>query len=596
MKQTILSTAVATAIMFGITGCGDEKTESHTAQQVKEAVPAVSLEKRKSAFDTKVKTLANQGFDINRTKEDHYLLTVKNEKQAIASLLGLTNMSTLDPEQRVVLEELLKEGKVGIEVNWDKYAANEKESVFVYYLGNGNEPSYIQKLFTERKIGAYLSFNGKDQLTQVKVKDIDETIKVDSDTTHIILKDMHAEIKKAFTKVPGEYTYDLYGGTFSYILTDTEDNDTLTLGYKNPECNVEKTNYYLGKYQCRFPLIDIDLNTTFVDDRGIVHFSINDMDFSYESSVHKKKVKGVMDFKIASIDMNGKSTEKYGTMHIKDIKIAGNTDNIDEAVLKSYMELLSNPSKEYNETIRKMMSFVGELYSSGMTLDYHTSIASAEGESNEATFVLDTYEGHGKGSFDHNINYKDLSSVKQIAITDKKSKKPLFDLKNFRFGYEITDLYNFLPAFMEFSGELVTTDQSKEEELLEKKLTKMGTDLVHNGFGFSLDPIGWDALQAEIPGQELQLGKADLSIAIKLKKNDIPLDANTPKNPMILLPYFESDGKLVLSKKDLEQLSTSMPPQVIGMLMMFAKYEGENAVFILKFENGHLVINGKPLM
>jgi len=32
------------------------------------------------------------------------------------------------------------------------------------------------------------------------------------------------------------------------------------------------------------------------------------------------------------------------------------------------------------------------------------------------------------------------------------------------------------------------------------------------------------------------------------------------------------------------------------MVMMFAKYEGGKAVFVLKFDKGHLFINGKPVM
>ena len=600
MKQIILSATVATAILFGTTGCSDKKTEGETVQQAKEVLPAVSLKERKSAFDSKIKILSEHGFDLNRTKADSYLLTVKDEKQAVASLLGILNMGTIDAEQKALLEEAFKQGKIGIEVNWDKYAANEKESVFVYYLGNGDEAPYIQKLFMQKKIGAYLSYNGKDQLKHIKVKDIDETIKTDeNETTHITLKGMYAQIAKSPTKTDPKSDYDLFGGTFSYVLTDTENNNTFTIGYKNPECSVKKTNEYLGTQQCRFPTFDIDFKTTSQNDAGTIHLSINDTVSTYKTTAHNKKIKAMMDFKIASIDAKGEGLGKKGIMHIKDIKIVGNADNIDEEVIKSYMTLLSHPPKDYNETIIQLMSSAGKLYSSGMTFDYQTSIASIEGESDEGKFMLDTYEGHGKGSFEHNINYKDVSSVKHISITDTKSQKPLLDLKNFKFGYEINDLYNFLPAFLEFSGALAVQNQSGKEEIsdeMEKKLTEMGMHLVHNGVGFSLKPIGWDALQTEANGKTIQLGKVDLLIDSQLKKNDVPLDANNPMSAMMLLSYFNADGKLVLSKKDLEQLSATMPPEMIGMLMMFAKYEGENAVFILKFENGHLMINGQPVM
>jgi hypothetical protein len=34
----------------------------------------------------------------------------------------------------------------------------------------------------------------------------------------------------------------------------------------------------------------------------------------------------------------------------------------------------------------------------------------------------------------------------------------------------------------------------------------------------------------------------------------------------------------------------------MAMVMLYAKYEGDKAVFVFKFERGHLLVNDKPVM
>jgi uncharacterized protein YdgA (DUF945 family) len=53
---------------------------------------------------------------------------------------------------------------------------------------------------------------------------------------------------------------------------------------------------------------------------------------------------------------------------------------------------------------------------------------------------------------------------------------------------------------------------------------------------------------------------------------------------------------LVVPIKDLQELAKKPEFAMLGMLMMMAKIEGENAVFVIKFENGKLLVNGQPMM
>ena len=599
MKHTFLSTAVAAVMVLGNSAC-DKKSEKGTAENhaAVQSVPKVSIQASKSSFDKQIKILSEYGFEINKTSPKNYLLHVTNEKQATASLLKLINLNTIEREDKEALYTLLKDAEIGVEIDWNKYASDTKESIFVYYLGNGKEGAAIKKLFHEKKIGAYLGYS-HNQLKHIRVKNIDETLIDEELKSHILLKGMHAEITHSPNKTSKESDYDLFGGIFEYTMKDRESNNTLILSYKEPVCNIVKKATYLGTHQCVFPSIALKVKNPSDKEAENIQITLKKSSFLYKTVSHNKKIRSDIDFNIDSVDIYGQSQTDKSELTIKDIKITGNSDNIDEALIQSYMDLLDNPSKEQNGSIRKLMDLTGKMYSNGMTFDYRVSVGSGKGESKEAALTFENYKSEGKGSLKSTINYKDTSSLRHISLKDKKTGQSLFDLKNFRFGYGISELYNFIPTFMEFSGALAEQNQSQTEELsteLEKKLTEMGMKLVHHGFGFSFTPIGWDTFQAEAQGKAVQLGKVDLSIDTRLKKNNVPLNANNPMSAMMLLPYFEADGKLVLSKKDLEQLSTTMPPQMIGMLMMFAKYEGENAVFILKFENGHLMINGQPLM
>jgi uncharacterized protein YdgA (DUF945 family) len=52
----------------------------------------------------------------------------------------------------------------------------------------------------------------------------------------------------------------------------------------------------------------------------------------------------------------------------------------------------------------------------------------------------------------------------------------------------------------------------------------------------------------------------------------------------------------VIPAKDLQLVSKNPAFAMVGMLMMMAKIEGDNAVFVIKYENGKLLVNGQPMM
>jgi len=607
MKRIILSTVVSAAVLFGTTGCGDKKNSEHATQVVKSEVSAQTIKKRQAAFDAKIKSYHAYGFDTNKTSENTYHLKVVDAPKAVNALAAMLNLNTLDDSDKEIFQSLVKDASFDVNVDWKKYAANEKESVMAYYLGNGRESKPLADMLKAKKAAAALTYNANDQLTAMRVIDIDETLKEDHDMVHIVLKGAHIAFDEPFTAGSSKQAYTIYGGTVKAEFTDTEENETVSLSYSDPVCKINKQNSYLGEVSCTFPTISINLDTDIADGADVAPLHadvlINDTEFKSNATLHNKKVRSDITFKIKSIDLFGKEKKdpkNSGTVTISGIDLSAVTDNVDEALMKSYMDFMQHPPKDQAKVMKETMDIIAKLYSNGLTVDGVFNIKSIKGDLPDTTFAMKAYRSKGNVSFDKTINYQDNSSVGTFSITDKQTNKAIFDLKNFRYGFALKDLSNFLPAFLQFSGELAAAAESNQSAPMpadtEQKLTKMGTDLVHNGFGMSIDPLGWDALGINAKGKALNIGKTGFNLDINLSKNNVPLDMNNPMTGMMLLPYLHADGKLVIPKKDLEQMAQTFPPQMVMMVMMFAKYEGDNAVFVLKFENGHLLINGQPMM
>ncbi len=608
MKNIILSAAVSAAVLLGTAGCGDKKNNSQqTAQVMKSEVSAQTIQKRQAAFDAKIKSYANYGLDTNKTSESTYRLKVTDASKAANALAQLLNLNSLDNDERETLQSLVNNSTFDVNVDWKRYAANDKESVMVYYLGNGTEAKPVADMFKAKKAAAALTYNENDKLTALRVIDIDETLKENNDTAHVVLKGAHVDFDEPFEAGASKQAYTVYGGTAKTEITNTKDNTSVALSYSDFVCKVKKENSYLGDISCTFPTIGINLDTAAsnTSGRAPLHIDtrINNTEFTSLTTAHNQKIRSDMHFKVKSVDISGKDKtdpKSQGTVTIDGIDFSAVTDNVDEALMKSYMNFMQHPPKDQKKVAKEMMDLIANLYSNGMSIDGAFSIQTVKGDMPDAAFVLETYQSKGHASFDQNINYEDRSSIGSVNVTDKKTNKVLFSLKNFRYGFALNNLKNFLPAFLQFSGELAAAAEANQSAPLpagtEQKLAKMGTDLVHNGFAVSLDPLGWDALSTDAKGKRLNLGKTAFNLDVNLSKNDVPLNADNPMTAMMLLPYLHADGRLVIPKKDLEQLAQAFPPQMLMMVMMFTKYEGDNAVFALKFENGHLLINNQPVM
>ena len=608
MKKSIFLWAISIVVVFAIAGCGKDKDDlqgSGSATATPTAVKKVDITARKQAFETKVASLAQYGLDVNRTTDSqtsaHYLIEVKDAQKTAQALLVWLNAGNTTQRDRKIVEKLFHNMKhFGMDVDWVKYAQNKPQSVFVYLVGSGKEKESMRSLIQQKALGAYLSYDEKERLTEVDIKDIDSKITEGNITTKVVLKGAKALISKMPTAEDPASKMRLEFGAFQYksdtsYMADSNKATTKTVNfsYENGSCDVDKSNSYLGEIACRFPSFSFGEE----EENESITMHSEAWRLKTASSAKKGKIQSDGFFEIGKIEIQNRDDDEPVTVAIHDLKLEALGKNIDESLIQALYTLASTPQKDSNQSITKTMKLVGDMFSKGLHVDYLFSIASIEGQvgkiGQSKQFKVDAIEEKGTVAFTKTYDFKDMLTVKGVSVVDEVNATTLFVLKGLRFGTQIAKLYNFIPEFMEFSGALAqhpTQAEPTEEEM--KKLSDIGMKMVHNGFSIAYSPLSLEKIK--IAEAKVDYGKMQLDLNATLKPNSVKL-ANA-MSAMQLLGFLQADGRLVLSKADLENMSNSFPPQVMAMVMLYAKYEEGKAIFVLKFENGHLLVNDKPVM
>jgi hypothetical protein len=241
----------------------------------------------------------------------------------------------------------------------------------------------------------------------------------------------------------------------------------------------------------------------------------------------------------------------------------------------------------------------GQIYSGGASMDYSVSIDNIKGNGEGIEFALKGYTESGKAKFDDNITYDDKATIQYIKLSDATNKANMFEMDNFRLGYGIYDLFNLLPQAMDMLS-VVSVEQNttKVENVIQTQGMQLAQSVLNQGFGIYIKPLGYDAIKFSDTSSKtnFDLGKTDIQLDVKLLKNDLKADIDNPMMPMMLLSYLKADGKITIPAKDLQTLSKNPSFAMIGMFMMMAKMEGDNAVFVIEFKDGKLLVNGQPMM
>jgi len=589
MKKIILSTIVSSTLVLGVVGCGGNSSKASNATQVQKETKKLSQEDKKKALYNRLQGYSKYGFDINQTSPNSYLLTVKDSKKSVELFLNIFNLGySLDTEDKQELQQAFKDARFDVSVDWDKYISDAPRSVEVNYIGKGDESKPFAKLLAEKKVGAYLTYQGSAELKTIEFKNLNETLSENNESVALLLNDTVVDIKQLPNDKSSKRVYTIQSKEMNIGFSD-EHNSTSTIAYKDLNCAIDKSNEYLGKQECKVSTIEMIIDKSSKDE---IKTTLNNLAFEYETTAKNNKVNEDASFKIDSISVNK-------SFSINDINANLNVANMDENILKEYMQLIENPSNDTQKDMAKLIKLAGQIYSGGASMDYSVSIDNIQGNEEGIEFALKGYTESGKAKFDDNITYDDKATIQYIKLSDATNKANMFEVDNFRLGYGIYDLFNLLPQAMDILS-VVSVEQNttKVENVIQTQGMQLAQSVLNQGFGIYIKPLGYDSIKFNDDSSKIKydLGKTDIELDVKLLKNNLKVQVDNPMFPMMLLGYLKADGKITIPAKDLQALAKDPTFAMLGMFMMMAKIKGDNAVFVIEFKDGKLLVNGQPMM
>ena len=590
MRKHSIKLALSAILVVGVVGCSDkdsskgsQKAEAKKVEKVvvKKEVKLLSKEDRKKAVTKKFADLSKFGLEL---KEDggKYILIVKDDKKATQLLLELVNQQALDVKSREPIEKLVKGAKFGVEIDWDKYAQNKEDSVFVYYLGKGDESAEFKKFLDSKGLGSYLTFNNKDELKVAKLKNIDTTFGKDKKASHLVYKGARLDIEKYAHSYKEPRKYKLDFGNF--IIKTVDENTEIT--FSNSVCNADQPNAYLGKFICKFG------DMTVKDKRLDATFVMKNITLDSNTVANGDKINSKGKLAIEDISFSGKeapSRKNKTEMTFKNFVLSIDSKNIDKNIVDK-MYALTDSKLSSDELIKKIYALSAEYLSCGSDSKGILSLEKFEAKDGKGSVLSsDNYKANFSAFLGKVINFNWNSNTQKTKIVSTKVGKEVdLELNNDKFGYAIKDLYNFFPDMIK------AMPTNKTGDINETVFKEIGAKVVNNGVKFKLGVVGFDSLKLNSPALKLDLGKLSIDLNTQLAKNSV--DISSPASQMMLMQSLSGDGKIELMKKDLNTIVKLLPPQVGMMLAAFAKESGDNVVYEIKLEGGHLTINGKKLM
>ncbi len=572
MKRKVLQIGIASLIATVILGC-DRKSQHVASKEM--------IQKSQKHFADQLNRLKQSGFDINATSDSSYILTIKDPNKAIIQILSYVDMTPVDQKTKRELDRILDGSKIGIDINWTRYANMDANSTFVYFLGSKQTNKAFEKIFKSKKLGAYIGFGKDDTIKTVFFKDIDEKVNRD----HLLIKSL-----KAIAQDDSSNAFRVDAKKISVGFVQ-DSSVPVEVTFEKPSCDTDMQNRYLGKYSCIFPIVSLNMN----DSNKTLKAILDDTKIDYSAKSKNNKVSTTMNIKIKDSKLGIKNGYTDINTKLNSIKLALNSSDTNESIIKEMIRV-SKEQKDLNKTNIKMAELSGKMFEH-MILDYDISLDSvnfvSKGRKNSNQIDIKAFRQKGDLSFDQTINSNDVTTLSSIKASDSLHPVPIFELKNLKSATGIRGLYNALPEFMKIAATSPSFNDPNKEEMTDEdinKLTSLAEKVLNNGVSIYYKPLSVDELSAG--GKKYD--KMTLNLDANLTKNSIKLD--NPMAQLLLMRYVTAGGKLAIDKNLLEEISKNFSPMMMAMIMMYAKYDGDKAIFEVKFENGHLIINGKPLM
>lgn len=573
MKKIAKNGTIVLSLALIIAGCSGKK----------------SLQEAKSDFNKTISALSSYGIDA-KSQKDKFVVEIKNSKLLSKRILSNLNIYDIDGRYTNFLSSLIASKKFGVDVDWNKYREHKAKSVYVYYLGDDKTSAHIKELISKKAIGAYLTFNKDDKLTNIDFKDINDkyTTKNGIQNTlqltgaNIVITPQEGE-KQKYTLNSGKLT-----------ISDNKGNN---LNFSGLKCDVDKDNAYLGSIKCQAP----KMTGLFKNKRGNnSKLTIENISIDSIAKAKSGKVNQDVKFLISNLLVSNDNRQKTDIV-LKNIKLNMQSLASEDAYKKIYESYKNISSKK--EDMAKNLKIVFKT-SANMMKDAEVKYDLGIDEFNvnntkgnyKAIFKLSKYSQNGNWNFKDKFGYGDTIKIDNINMN--MMGKEIFNLKGLEYTTSLSNMYNFWPDYMTKIGDVMSKSANGKQpspQEINKIFSEIGPKVVNNGFSYSIKPLKFDNLLVpdRKSGGNIELSKLLINLDANLAKNDIKLD-NPQVAKMMLLKYLTANSHIELSKKDFETI-TAKSPQMM-MLVMFAKFKGDKAIFDLEFKDGHLKVNGKPVM
>ncbi len=561
-----------------------------------------SIQEKKEEFGKTLAALTKQGFTLQKQSDERekslYLLKL-DRSEAVASFLLRSVTGSSDPELTKRLARTMKGLRLELEVDWPRYAKGEPKSVVAYLLpGEGNVTGEWARLLREKKIAADLDFGKKGKLKRVTMHPLDEMLKKKDKTGRLQLKDTFLEIDRS-GKESFDQAYRLHSALLQLTM-ETAKGDELALGYRNLQCVVDTQDAYFGTRECMLASVTMEMLEQGSAGSDKTKIAVEKLEAKNSAAKEGSEVVSHGRLGIAKILVTEESPRTKGMTTLEGIELTGHGNGIDEGVYRRLVDLLANPPADQKIYGAKLLEILSDLFRKlrlGYTLkiDKITGSVAMPRRQETTRFDLQGMELGVDWSLADDLNISKGLTLASARMSRKRRGEVEREgaIRNLALKIRIDKLYNFMPRLMKLAATQARHPSQTPDPQVRKALAELGAEVLHRGAELSIDPLSFDSLTL----RNAKESKSFDAVSLRLRSELIPnrLDPANPLAPMMALAYLKADGELTLSKKDLEQLLPLLDPAMGMMVASFVRYEGNQARFTLRFEQGNLLINGKPL-
>ncbi len=205
----------------------------------------------------------------------------------------------------------------------------------------------------------------------------------------------------------------------------------------------------------------------------------------------------------------------------------------------------------------------------------------------EQTLVLSSIFGSSSSSLKKNsINYMFKYKIKDINFnSSSKYRKEGLSVKNLVYKGNISGIDK------ELIDEINKLSYVNSKQNLNGQYKDIIQKILNHGFVFDITELSTSSTNVLASNKTISIGAVKVDMSLKLNKNDMQFFKNT--KPRKILGYITMRVNLRMKKKDYQFFNGLNKRKKVGRLSKMVKYQGDDAVFVLKFSNGKLSINNQ---